>query len=368
MNLEINKITRGLSMAGMLSLLILTSCEEELNGGLYKGRDIRFSVSEGNEWHTSRAESSKDVEILACDTVQFMQGADEGSSSYSHTLYNDDLAYPSSGKNFFSRATPVTGSSMHASFGISAYTYTGTWDETKLPNHFYNVSATKSGSYYELATVCYWPGVDNKIRFFAYAPNNNGQYLLSSSTHAGSPTLSVTIPGSVNNQVDLLVAQTGEMAGDSNTAVELSFNHVLTAIKFEWESTVPNGTLKSISLKNIYSKGVFNMGTSNWSTLSTPATFSQTLNKTTGGTDKSITTAAQTFMMIPQTLPSGSQIEVVFTDKSGNDHTLTADISGKQWLLGKNVIFKISFSNSYEDINFTYTIKPWTTSERPVNM
>lgn len=56
--------------------------------------------------------------------------------------------------------------------------------------------------------------------------------------------------------------------------------------------------------------------------------------------------------MIPQTLPDGAQIEVVFTDNSGTDYTLTADIKGTEWPIGKTVIYKISRSS----INWTYEL------------
>ncbi|SEG79917.1 hypothetical protein SAMN05216253_1731, partial [Bacteroides thetaiotaomicron] len=54
----------------------------------------------------------------------------------------------------------------------------------------------------------------------------------------------------------------------------------------------------------------------------------------------------------PQTLPDGAQIEVVFTDKSNVDHTLTADIKGTVWPIGKTVTYKISSSS----INWTYEL------------
>lgn len=113
------------------------------------------------------------------------------------------------------------------------------------------------------------------------------------------------------------------------------------------------GTVKSVSLKNVCSKGTYNMGTQSWNNVDTPVTFSQTLNKSTTGTaNEALTSDAQTFMMVPQTLPDGAQIEVVFTDNSNTDHTLTADIKGTVWPIGKTVTYKISSSS----INWTYTL------------
>ena len=290
-------------------------------------------------------------------TVTALQGG--STPLYLHTLYTDSIASPSSDvcpdTAVLTRATPVKDDNMYGSFGVSAYSYTGSWSESSPPDYFYNATASKSGSGdYALASTYYWPGASYKMKFFAYAPKDNGQYVLSGSTHPGSPTIGVTIPSDVNDQEDLLVAQTAELAGNTNTAVALTFNHALTAVRFVCGNDMQDGTVKSVSLKNVYSKGTYNMGTQTWSDVDTPADFSQTLDKSTTGTpNEALTTDAQTFMMIPQTLPDGAQIEVVFTDYAGTDHTLTADIKGTEWPIGKTVTYKISSSS----INWKYTIK-----------
>ena len=288
-------------------------------------------------------------------SVSSLQGG--RTSLYLHTLYTDSIALPPSDsrpdRGVLTRATPIKDVNMYESFGVSAYSYTGSWSEDKTPNYFYNATASKSDGGYTLSSTHYWPGSSYKMKFFAYAPTANTQYVLSGRTQAGSPTISVTIPSDVNDQKDLLVAKTDELAGNTNTAVALSFNHALTAIRFVCGDDMQVGTVKSVSLKNVYSKGTYNMGTQTWSDLDTPATFSQTLDKVTTGTpDEALTSEAQTFMMVPQTLPDGAQLEVVFTDNSSIDHTLTADIKGTSWPVGKTVTYKISSSS----INWSYTL------------
>ncbi len=167
------------------------------------------------------------------------------------------------------------------------------------------------------------------------------------------PRISVTVPEEVSQQEDLLVARSSELGGNSNTAVALTFNHALTAVRFVCGNDMRGGTVKQVRLKNVYSKGTYNMGTQTWSGLDTPATFSQTLDKVTTGTaDEALTSEAQTFMMLPQRLPEGAQIEVLFTDDTHTDHTLTADIKGSEWPMGKTVTYKISSSS----LNWTYTL------------
>lgn len=332
--------------------ICLSSCEDDIDRPSPSSY-VSFTSEISSSW-TPSTRSATDVDAMQ-GTVTTLQGG--STPLYLHTLYTDSIESPSLDSNpdtaVLTRSVPIKDDNMYNSFGVSAYSYTGSWNENKTPNYFYNVAASKSGSGYNLSSTYYWPGTAYKMKFFAYAPKDNGRYMLSGSTHSGSPTISVTIPGSVDEQKDLLVAKTDELAGNTNTAVPLTFHHALTAIRFVCGDDIQGGTVKSVSLKNVCSKGIYNMGTQSWSNVDTPVTFSQTLNKSTTGTaNEALTSEAQTFMMIPQNLPDGAQLEVIFTDNSNTDHTLTADIEGTVWPIGKTVTYKISSSS----INWTYTL------------
>ena len=174
------------------------------------------------------------------------------------------------------------------------------------------------------------------------------------------PRISVTVPEEVSQQEDLLVARSSELGGNSNTAVALTFNHALTAVRFVCGNDMREGTVKQVRLKNVYSRGTYNMGTQTWSGLDTPASFSQALDKVTTGTaDEALTSEAQTFMMLPQRFPEGAQIEVLFTDDTHTGHTLIADIKGSEWPMGKTVTYKISSSS----LNWTYTLDVTTLAD-----
>ena len=345
-------LSRLLPFVFVAGIFCLSSCEDDLERDK-TSTSISFTPVIQSSWGPSaRTMTGTD---MPQDSVSSLQGG--RTSLYLHTLYTDSIALPPSDsrpdRGVLTRATPIKDVNMYESFGVSAYSYTGSWSEDKTPNYFYNATASKSDGGYTLSSTHYWPGSSYKMKFFAYAPTANTQYVLSGRTQAGSPTISVTIPSDVNDQKDLLVAKTDELAGNTNTAVALSFNHALTAIRFVCGDDMQVGTVKSVSLKNVYSKGTYNMGTQTWSDLDTPATFSQTLDKVTTGTpDEALTSEAQTFMMVPQTLPDGAQLEVVFTDNSSIDHTLTADIKGTSWPVGKTVTYKISSSS----INWSYTL------------
>ncbi|WOG11686.1 fimbrillin family protein [Bacteroides caccae] len=338
----------------VISTICISSCEDDLK------RDKTFtSISFTPEiqagWGTlARSMTGTD---MPRGSVSPLQGG--RTPLYLHTLYTDSIAVSSFSKGEdaaarMTRAARVSAENMYDHFGVSAYAYTGDWDESRTtPSYFHNATATRSGSDYTLSSAYYWPGASYKMRFFAYAPKENARYVFSGQGQAGSPRISVTVPEEVGQQEDLLVARSAELNGNSNTAVALTFNHALTAVRFVCGNDMRGGTVKQVRLKNVYSKGTYNMGTQTWSGLDTPATFSQTLDKVTTGTaDEALTSEAQTFMMLPQRLPEDAQIEVLFTDDTHTDHTLTADIKGSEWPMGKTVTYKISSSS----LNWTYTL------------
>ena len=101
-------------------------------------------------------------------TVTALQGG--STPLYLHTLYTDSIASPSSGSRpdttVLTRAIPIKNDNMYDSFGVSAYSYTGSWSESSPPNYFYNATASKSASGdYALASTYYWPGASYKMNF-----------------------------------------------------------------------------------------------------------------------------------------------------------------------------------------------------------
>lgn len=355
MNKNLCRRLGNLSLPVLLSVVLLASCRDEIETGAYTGPYIRFSVSEDKEWHATRAAGSPAEAMTPRDSVQPLHGGDGNTSLYLHTLYTDSIASPSSDSRpdtaVLTRATPVKTATFYESFGVSAAVYTGSWSETSYrPDYMYDVEVTKASSW---TTSYYWPGAGRTIRFFAYAPYQGEGIVLSDKTKTGSPTITYTVPADVAKQKDLLVTAFSEMSGNLDMDAPLTFHHALTAVRFVCGDDMQGGTVKSVALKKVCSKGTFNYETHSWSTVGTLTTFSQTLNKsTTGATGEALTTDAQTFMMIPQTLPDGAQIEVVFTDNSNTDHTLTADIKGTEWPIGKTVTYKISSSS----INWIYKL------------
>ena len=237
-------------------------------------------------------------------------------------------------------------SEMYDNFSVSACKYTGSWDGLQSPDFMYDVTVSRSGT---PSRDYYWPGASYKLRFFAYAPKETA-YVLSAQAE-GIPTLHCAIPQEVEKQKDLLVAASDEIAGDADAAVRLRFRHALTAVRFVCGEDVQVGMVKSVTLRNVYSKASYDLNLERWSGWGTKASFSQTLNKTVGA-GQPITEEAQTFMMLPQTLPDNAEIEVIFNDGT-KDHTLNAPIGKAEWPKGKTVTYRISTSS----INWEYFLE-----------
>lgn len=183
------------------------------------------------------------------------------------------------------RSAPRDIASMYGTFGVSAYAYQGTWDNTGTPNYMNDVAVSKSGNAWTpSAGSYYWPGASYTMRFYAYAPKGNSAYTFSTS---GIPTPTCAIPSDVAGQQDLLVAASGAVSGGNNEAIGLTFRHALTAVKFVCGNDMKAGTVKSVTLKGVYATGTYNLETAAWSDVHTPKNFSQTLDAATEGTEGS---------------------------------------------------------------------------------
>ncbi len=330
----------------MTGCLLMPSCTDTLDNSR-QSNYIRFMPEVQSSWfQLSRANSEPSTRYAVLPVK-----ADGTVPIYLHTLYTDSIQSQPNEDKAETRAAPVASAAGITSFGVLAYTYTGTWSETQSPNYMYDVTVNKSGNVWVPSSTYYWPGETYKMRFFAYAPKGNNAYRLSGQT-AGHPTLTCTVPDDVADQADLLVAASGEINGNSNAPVNLTFHHALTAVKFVCGNDMNPGVVKRVTLKNVYSQGTYDLDDQTWKDHGRTTSFTQELNKTAQGTEgEAITSEAQTFMMIPQTLPEAAKIEVTFADAKG-EHTLSATLAKSVWPMGKTVTYKISTSS----INWEYTL------------
>lgn len=353
---RIRAVVRSVSAAVLCGVCVaMWSCVKEPEEAL-SDRTLCFRVAPAATWSDASEGASQGIGSKSAgrDTTWRLSSGGLYEELYLHAghaagIVPDEAVVA----GCLTRAVPVTNLSTYGAFGALAFAWSGEWSDELLPNYMYNARVNKSGSAWAPEGGYFWPAMAEHLRFYAYAPYDGEGIVLSASTQAGAPTITYTVPSDVADQKDLLTARSGDLQGSGGGVVTLSFSHALTAVKFSCGADMNVGTVRSISLKGIYSRGTYDLETESWSGHSAAADFGQQLEQSTAGTPGStITSGGTTFMMLPQTLPQGAVIEMVFNDGS-KDHTLTADIGGTIWRRGTTVTYNLSTTS----INWSYTLE-----------
>lgn len=342
-------------MATMLLCTLLFSCNNEdflESGNPEKACDnICFGISSDKNVQT-RGYAGSDDEGYTAD--RFVLRSDDSADTLCvRAIVSEGINVSGfEGEQALTRATPVGKDNFYNKFHVLAY-----WSKNGAPvDQFYmntnasNVAASVgTGAIWSTEQIYYWPGADHSFQFYAWAPTDAGGLTTPSSPQEKS--LAYTVPEAAADQKDIVVATTDEIQGDNNAAVPLTFKHICTAVRFAVGSQMQPGQIKSVALKGVKNAGTYDMAADNWSLGDATVNFSQTLNKETTGTEANgdaITSPEGTFMMLPQTLPAGATVEVVFTNASGVDRTLAASIGNTVWTMGTTVTYKLSITPEYE--------------------
>lgn len=351
--------------AALAACLLLFSCSGDdladygsANGGKHSD-NICFSISAADKAMAkgaSLADSSKAAgEYTAARFV--MRSPDTDDTLCVQTVISDGInATPFEDGTPATRGVPVTSLDTYGSFHVQAHC---TDNGTPVSQFYMDDNATNSdGTVWSTSQVRYWPGENRTLQFFAWAPAD-----AAFTATPGSPestTFKYTVPDNATDQKDIVVATTDRYDGDHEQQVPLTFKHILTAVKFEFGSQMQPGKIKSVALKGVIKGGTYTAfptggttgGEGEWTPDATAGDFSQELNILTTGTETDgtpVTTEEGTFMMLPQTLPDGAEVEVVFLDQtSGQERTLSASIAGTQWPQGKTVTYSLSITPEYK--------------------
>ena len=342
-------------MATVLLCMLLFSCNNEdylKSGEPEKACDnICFGISSDKNVQTRGYASGDDEGYTA---GRFMLRSDNSADTLCvRAIVSEGINVSGfEGKQLLTRATLVGKDNFYDKFHVLAY-----WSKNGTPvNQFYmDTNASNSaasvgpGAIWSTEQTYYWPGAAHSFQFYAWAPTDASGLTTPSSPQEKS--LAYIVPEAAANQKDIVVATTNEIRGDNKAAVPLAFKHICTAVRFAVGSQMQPGSIKSVALKGVKNAGTYDMTGGTWSLSGTTTNFSQTLNKETTGTEANgdaITSPEGTFMMLPQTLPAGATVEVVFTNASGVDRTLSASIAGSEWTMGTTVTYKLSVTPEYE--------------------
>ena len=198
----------------------------------------------------------------------------------------------------------------------------------------------------------FWPNAE-PLNFFAYAPAQAkmavDNFTLQDDKWLG--TFTYTMPkdndegDDAEDLPDYIYSITSGRVKDGG-AVALEFHHAFSAICFKVGNIPDNTTVNYISLNNIHSDGICSFEENadtgilfTWENTTNKESFKQNLVYT--GED--LNPGEQTFMVVPQTLPEGAEIEVGVT-LNGTEYTYTKPIKDitAEWLADKMYVYRIS--------------------------
>jgi len=228
---------------------------------------------------------------------------------------------------------------LSGSVGVFGYNFT-TWESTVKPTVMYNMKNTvKDGSLTPETKVLWKNYKSGSLRFYAYAPY--GKFTLSSEETGGVPYLTYTVPTTNKEQIDILYAQSADVAYTNREAVPLQFHHAMTAVQFRLG--IDDAALTSVTISGVNSKGQLALdGT--WSDQKATASYS-------------IAHKDSLLIMVPQTVPTGAKISLTYNDGT-KDNTIEASIAGQVWEKGKKVFYtlkKKAPADTSEYIYFDFT-------------
>ncbi len=370
----------GMLVVGAAALLLSTvpaGCTDERDETPSTGERIGFAVDLWKEGGAAQAALTKGAGTEAgsqpADTLPAVQviplegeASGDGNLLYLHAVTTDGIGEDggtagegvggdATAQNGGARtkAAPVTTATMYDEMAVTAFVYpaSDSWPAAftggSATSYMRTVRVKKSESW---GTSYYWPGAARRISFFASAPYGSpGLTAFNDGTSGNPPHLSYTVPADVADQKDLLVAASTDRPGNTNTDEDLTMKHALTAVRFVTGDNMLPGTVSKITLKNVYGTGSLPMTASPaWNSPGGARNFELTLSPAATAPDPPVpgtllTPEAVTFMMLPQTLPTNAQIEIEYRDNLTNaTRTLTANIAGSTWAMGKTVTYRIS--------------------------
>lgn len=338
-------------MAALLSCLLLFSCNsddmlDEIGAnGAGKYRDnICFGITSDESVQT-KGNKPADNGYTSDSFVLRSENSDD--TLCVNAIVTDGIESSDSVKQHaMTRGAAVTQDDFYDKFHVLAY-----WkkDGTSTGQFYMNTDVTDKGNNLWSSDRTYiWPGKAHTLTFYAWAPADAG---ITSPSSPESTTLEYTVPTTVTDQKDVVVATTEEIAGNANTTQPLTFRHICTAVKFKVGDQMQAGTIKKITISGVHNSGAYDMASDSWQLGSNTTVFSieQDIEMTGNESGSMITDGENTFMMLPQELPAGAKVEIIFHDsQAGTDRTFSASIGGMTWPQGKTVTYSLSITPEYK--------------------
>lgn len=256
------------------------------------------------------------------------------------------------------RGKEVDNSSFPNNFGLYGYIYNSdqSWEDNGSElQPTIKEEITKDNTW---TSSTYLPGQTKKMTLFAYAPYINAGIPVNAGISVadgkGAPQLTYTIDSDVSKQVDLLVAKSFDVVGNTSS-VALDFKHALTAVKFAIGTIKGFTKITKIVISGVKNSGTLSLDGDNWNLDESTADYTIAIAKEIDlSTSGDITGSSNDLMLLmPQILPSGAKLEVTMTNDIGTK-TFSTDLTG-EWKKGYTVTYQLSVDRVAGEFHFEVT-------------
>lgn len=382
------KKTYKSSLLALSVLASFTSCSESESlqqANLSKDK-ITFHATLDNSWKPlSPASSSRAAIAAATDKGPIVVPTPFGKPLYLHPVVQDGIhIWSKEGKPITRSGAPLedvehervaqTRGSMkdnigaYGSFGVTAIYKNGEnnlslFQEENGDPKIAVATSTNEDKVWEIKDSR-WP-VGSEVSFHAFAPYSTGSTSpLGFMPDVDGEKTQITYTASTTdivNQPDLILATA--KGSQSDNALDLNFNHALTAVTFAIDKDLADvlgagKKLTSITLSGIPNEGTYDLAVMKGEGNAAPEwqfaqdggsnkigtyTFDLKDQDIVTGKDFALTSGNNTLMMIPQTLPESAKLNFQF-ELDGVLQSLIIDMKGQVWQPGKSVIYKLSAS------------------------
>ena len=187
------------------------------------------------------------------------------------------------------------------------------------------------------------------LKVYGYAPYALSERGVdfSTTTTNGTTTINYTVPVEVTDQFDLIATEVKTVPSNYGQNIPLTFQHILTGVRFRVGFAC---TVKSLKIVGVNFNGAYTIGEDVWKivdknlagTFAAPITSGRVCNE-----GDYITKDDEIFMMIPQDIPDGAYVELVYDD----NNTIKAPLTGQKWDKGSLVTYTI---HKQREQNYVY--------------
>ena len=325
------------SMVLLLMVLSLISCEKREE---YYGTSNGYSETIGFRIIDHNVQTRNTLAVIDNEKIvnKFILRSEDGMDSLHLTQYESDINAPF---NIQTRAGVFN--DLSDGFFVYGYNFNNTSTATLFID---NKKAIISDSKWAFSPSEYWPSGESQFFCYANAPTSG----FSISTEKGAPKMTYTMPSSLADHKDIVVARSNRYPANTES-VPLTFEHPLTSVEFKIGTVGMPGTINKVTISGIYTTGKLNLGHPSesfqvmgaWTYPSSKANFSQdvqiSLTEDKNGKDIATLDNNYAFMMVPQTL-DGAKLTINYTYE-GKTKDLDAKLIGT-WSPGKRVTYTLT--------------------------